>query len=135
MRVFVCFVASLLLFTFCASAATDAGGTYKGTWSGGNGGGEFTLVLDTNGSDKPSGNVSFTLDGQPVLCKITSLKLDGLKVTVAYTFDFDGMNLESVMSGVITGSKLEGTYKTKSVSDGSPVDEGTCKATKTQAAR
>jgi hypothetical protein len=129
MRVIVLLLASAAVFTFCLAAA-DLTGAYKGTWSGNTGGGDFTLTLDSNAGAKPNGQVSFTLDGQPVKCKVTSLKIDGSKIEITYTFEFDGLDLQSVMTGSIDGGKLEGTYKTKQLSDGSPVDEGTCKAMK-----
>ena len=64
-------------------------------------------------------------------CKVTSLKIDGSKIEITYTFEFDEIQeLQSAMTGSIDGGKLEGNYKTKQLSDGSPVDEGTCKASK-----
>jgi hypothetical protein len=129
MRAIVLLLACAFVFTLSAAGA-DLAGTYKGTWSGNTGGGEFTLILNSSSGAEPNGQVSFTLDGQPVKCKVTSLKIDGLKIEITYTFEFDESELQSAMTGSIDGGKLEGNYKTKQLSDGSPVDEGTCKASK-----
>ena len=50
-----------------------------------------------------------------------------LCLPVVYDFDLQGNALESAVTGQLTGKTMEGTYKTTTVADGSPVDEGTWK--------
>ena len=126
MRNFVvlCAAAALVL---CASAA-DFSGTYKGKWTGGQADGDISLTIRTGDGDTPKAEVSFTIAGQDVKCNVTSVKVDGSKIDVVYEFDLGDTKLQSTVSGQLTGKTLEGTYKTKSVGDGSAVDEGTWKA-------
>jgi hypothetical protein len=73
----LCLVASFILF------AAGLAGTYKGTYSGSAGAsGDFVVSLtQTEGGDWKS-EVTFTLGGQDVKTKITSLKVDGAKLTI-----------------------------------------------------
>src|SRR6266478_8720987 len=120
----LCLVASFILF------AAGLAGTYKGTYSGSAGAsGDFVVSLtQTEGGDWKS-EVTFTLGGQDVKTKITSLKVDGAKLTIVYEFDLQGTALESTITGELSGGTLAGGYHTKVVADGSAVDEGTWKAT------
>ncbi len=122
-------VATVLALTLSAAAA-DLAGTYKGTWSGGQASGEITLTFrSADGGGTPTANVSFAMGGEEVKCTVTSVKVDGSKVEVVYQFDLGDTKLQSTASGELKGNTLEGTYKTKSLADGSAVDEGTWKAT------
>ena len=117
----------LLIATLCASAA-DLNGTYKGTWSGGQASGEITMTLRAaDGATKA--DVSFAFGGQEVKCNVTSVKADGSKIEIVYTFDLGDVKMESTATGELKGKTIEGSYKTKSLADGSAVDEGTWKAT------
>ena len=73
-------------------------------------------------------DVVFTMGSDEVKTKVKSVKVDGSKIDIIYDFDLQGTALESTISGQLTGKVLEGTYKTKTVAEGSPVDEGTWKA-------
>src|SRR6266850_72478 len=106
MRLMLAFILAITLF------AAGLAGTYKGTWSG-SGSGDFTI----------------TLGGETVKTKVTSLKVDGTKLKVAYQFDLQGTVLESTITGELNGTTLAGDYHTKAVADGSAVDDGTWKAT------
>ncbi len=125
----------LIAFTFIALAliagatAADLSGTYKGTWTGGQADGDFTLSLRAGDDGATKADVSFTIAGQPVQCNVTSVKVDGSKIVVVYDFDLGDAKLQSTVSGTVNGKTIEGSYTTKSVADGSPVDEGTWKAT------
>jgi hypothetical protein len=115
--------------TFAAAMfAADLAGTYKGTWTGGMANGDITLVFSAGTGGDPKAEVSFTIQGQDVKCNVTSLKVDGSKVEVVYDFDLGDTKLQSTATGELTGKTLQGTYKTKSLADGSAVDEGTWKA-------
>jgi hypothetical protein len=127
MRTIVFFLA-LFALTLNASAA-GLTGTYKGTWSGNTGGGDFTITLDTHDNANPKAQVSFSYSGEEVKCDVTSVKIDGSKVTVVYKFEIEEMQLQSTLTGELQGKTLQGTYETKSLSEGSGVDEGTWKTT------
>src|SRR5258706_16423901 len=116
-----------LAVTLCASAA-DLDGTYKGTWSGGQASGEITMTLHTAGGATKA-DVSFAFGGQEIKCNVTSVKVDGAKIEIVYEFDLGDVKLQSTATGELKGKAIEGAYKTKSLADGSAVDEGTWKAT------
>jgi hypothetical protein len=117
------------LGSFCIFAAGLAG-TYKGTYSGSAGAsGDFVVSLTQAENGEWKSEVTFTLGGQDVKTKITSLKVDGTKVTIVYEFDLQGTALESTITGELNAGALAGAYHTKVVADGSAVDEGTWKAT------
>lgn len=104
-----------------------AAGTYKGAYSGGAGGGDFHLTLKADGKGGFSAEVGFTIMGEEVPGKITSLKIDGAKIEMVYDFDLQGTKLQSAASGTLSGKTLGGTYKTSA--EGAAVDEGTWKTT------
>ena len=108
--------------------AADINGTYKGTWTGGQANGDITLTFRLGDAGATKADVSFTIAGQDVKCNVTSVKIDGSKVEVIYDFDLGDVKLQSTATGESNGKTLEGTYKTKSLGDGSAVDEGTWKA-------
>lgn len=104
-----------------------AAGTYKGTYNGGAGGGDFHLTLKPGAGGAFTAEVGFTIMGEEVPGKITSLKVDGAKIEMVYDFDLQGAKLQSAAKGTLTGKTLEGTYTTSA--DGSAVDQGTWKTT------
>ena len=121
-----------LVASFCLIAAGLAG-TYKGAYSGSAGAsGDFVVSLTQSDNGEWKSEVTFTLGGQDVKTKITSLKVDVSKVTIVYEFDLQGTVLESTVAGELSGGTLAGDYHTKVVADGSAVDEGTWKATVSQ---
>jgi len=104
-----------------------AAGTYKGTYTGAAGAGDFHLTLKADGKGGFSADVGFTIMGEEVPGKITSLKVDGAKISMVYDFDLQGAKLQSAADGTLTGKTLGGTYKTSA--EGAAVDEGTWKTT------
>jgi hypothetical protein len=118
--------AALLLVSLVAPLAADdaiAAGTYKGQWQGASGGGDIQMTFHTGATPE----VSFTLSGQPVACKVLSFKADGAKFKIVYEFDAEGNALQSAVEGTVKGKSLEGTYKT--TAGDQDVDSGTWKAT------
>ncbi len=113
--------AAALLLAAAIVFAQSISGAYKGTWSGGNGGGDFHLTVKS----PTNAEVGFTLEGQEVPCKITSLKIDGSSIEMVYEFDLQGNKLQSAVKGTLQGKTLGGTYKT--TAGDSQVDEGTWK--------
>src|SRR5579859_3245057 len=98
-------------------------GTYKGTYAGGAGAGDFHLTLKVDNKGGIAGDVGFTIMGEEVVGKITTLKVEGSKIEFAYDFDLQGTKLQSSGEGAAKGRALEGTYKT--TADGAAVDQGT----------
>lgn len=109
------------------SAEPIAAGSYKGKYEGSSGGGDIKISL-TLVDGKWNGEAGFGLGGQDVKCKVISLKVDGSKIQMVYTFDLGGTVLQSAIEGEMKGTTLAGTYKTKVPADGSAVDEGTWSA-------
>ena len=108
-------------------------GTYKGSYSGSSGAsGDFVVSLTQAENGEWKSEVTFTLGGQDVKTKITSLKVDGSKLRIVYEFDLQGTVLESTITGELNAGTLAGDYHTKVVADGSAVDEGSWKATSSQ---
>jgi hypothetical protein len=105
-------------------------GTYKGVYSGSSGAtGDILVTLTQADNGDWKSVVTFTLNGQDLKTKITSVKVDGVKVKIVYEFDLDGTGLESTITGELSGTTITGDYHTKTTSDGSAVDEGTWKGT------
>jgi hypothetical protein len=122
----------LLAFALTLNAA-DLAGTYKGSWTGGAGAnGDFRVVLTPGESDAWKADVTFTFNGDEVKTKIVSVKAEGSKIEIVYDFDLGGNAIRSTVTGTVKGASLEGTYVSKAVADGSPVDEGTFKAARVE---
>ena len=115
--------------TVAVLLAADLAGTYKGSYSGSAGAsGAFQITLAQSGSDWKA-EVTFNL-GDDVKAKVTSLQVDGAKIKVVYQFELQGATLESTAIAELKGDKFDGTYTTKSIPDGSAVDQGTWNATR-----
>src|SRR5579884_2545859 len=118
-------VAALAIAGFVLTAsAADLSGTYKGTWSGGQANGDITMTFRATAEGPAKADVSFTISGQDVKCNVKSVKMDGSKLEIVYEFDLGDIKLQSTATGEVKDKVLEGTYKTKSLADGSAVDEG-----------
>jgi hypothetical protein len=122
-------VAAILALAFVELPAQDkiGAGTFKGTYAGGAGSGDFHLTLKVDGKGGFTGEVGFTIMGEEVPGKFTTLKIDGGKIEMAYDFDLQGTKLTSAAVGTLSGKALGGTYKTSA--EGTAVDEGTWKTT------
>lgn len=112
------------------AGAQSPAGRYKGDWQGTAAGGGITLALEAAAEGKWSCQVSFTLGDQEVKTKVTYVRVEGGKMEARYEFDLGGARLESTITGELRGGRIEGGYRTKALADGSPVDEGTWKATR-----
>src|SRR5260370_38708758 len=103
----------LFLGWFCIFAAGLAG-TYKGTYSGSAGAsGDFVVSLTQAENGEWKSEVTFTLGGQDVKTKITSLKVDGSQVTIVYNFDPQGTALESRDPGKLNSDAEAAAHHTK----------------------
>ena len=117
-------IAVLLVAAALAPAQTGIGpGTYKGTWTGANGGGDFHLTVTSGGK----GDIGFSIDGAEVPSKMVSFKIDGTSLTAVYEFDLQGNKLQSAIQGTLKGKSIEGTYKTTVSGSDDAVDQGTWK--------
>ena len=124
------FVLALLAIALPLAADPLAAGKYSGKWEGTSGGsGEFRMTLTPADGGKWGADVNFTLGGQEVKCTVKSISVTNSKLHVVYSFDLQGNILESSIEGELTGKKLGGTYKTRTVADGAAVDEGTWETT------
>jgi len=122
-------IALLLSLAFVFTLfAEGLAGTYKGTYSGSSGAsGDIQVTLKQADSGEWKSEVTFTLGGEDVKTKITSVSVDGVKVKIVYEFEVDGNGLESTITGELKGTTLAGEYHTRTVGDGSAVDDGTWK--------
>lgn len=116
----------LLIVTLIQLGAQTAPGTYTGSWSGG-ASGDFRLTLTEADKGDWKADVVFTMGTDEVKTKVTSVKVEGNKITVIYQYDLQGTQLQSNITGEFKGKTIEGTYKATTVGDGSAVDEGTWK--------
>jgi len=82
-------------------------------------------ITITQSGDDWKADASFTLSGETVKTKVTTIKVDGNKLTLVYTFDLQGNILESTMKGELKEGTFSGDYQTKATADGSAVDAGT----------
>ena len=118
----------LCVFALAHAADPVTAGRYTGKWEGSAGSsGEFVLSL-TQERGAWKAEISFTMGAEKVNCSVKSLTVDGAKLRVVYTFDLLGMKLESTLEGERLDGKLSGKYRTRSMSDNSPVDQGTWEA-------
>ena len=115
---------ALALGSTCLAADEITAGKYTGKWEGGTAGGDFRMTLAPDADGKLAADVVFTMGGDEVKTKVTSLKIDGSKLTVVYTFDLQGTELESTVEGERKGDTLEGKYHTRILPDGGAIDEG-----------
>lgn len=120
---------ALLAVALPLAAAPLTPGKYTGKWEGASGAsGDFHITLTSSG-DTWTADVDFGLGGQEVKCKVKSISVDGSKIRVVYTFDLQGTELESTIEGELSDKGLGGKYTTRTVGDGSAVDEGTWQTT------
>jgi len=115
----------VLLLQVSMFAEPITAGAYTGHWEGASGAsGDFHLALASDPGGKWKAEISFGMSGQDVKCKVTALTVDDTKIHAVYTFDLQGIVLESTIDGERAGSKLSGKYRTRVVADNSAVDEG-----------
>ena len=127
-------VTILIVLSLGRSAASESAikGDFTGDWSGNSGGsGTFKLSVADDGG-KPKCTVSFTYSGTEVQTNVTVCKIDGIKLEAQYDFDIGGNRLQSTINGELKEKTLQGKYQTKTLPDGSAVDDGDWKASAAQ---
>ncbi|MBL8232335.1 MAG: hypothetical protein JNL98_27815 [Bryobacterales bacterium] len=112
------------------SAQQGNAGTYKGKWEGMSASGDFQLALQQE-SGEWKATVSFSIGDNAVPASVVALKIGGDKLEVRYVFEIGGVKLQSHLTGTLQNGEFAGKYKTQTVADESPVDEGTCSAKRT----
>ena len=129
MRYLLSAVLVLFMLTVCIRAEDAIRGDYVGDWSGASGaGGSFKLsIAAENGT--PKCTVTFSYAGEEVKTHVTVCKTDGPNIEAQYDFDLSGNRLQSTIHGQRKENALSGKYETKTLADGSAVDEGAWKAT------
>jgi hypothetical protein len=129
MRYFLSAVLVFFMLPVCIRAEDAIRGDYVGDWSGASGaGGSFKLsIAAENGT--PKCTVTFSYAGEEVKTHVTVCKTDGPNIEAQYDFDLSGNRLQSTIHGQRKENALSGKYETKTLADGSAVDEGAWKAT------
>ena len=94
--------------------------------------GKYINIWRKQSDGKWKCEASFTLGGQEVKTTMKSIKVEESKIEIRYEFDLQGNLLQSTLTGQLEGRTLEGKYKTVTVADSSPVDEGVWKVTAKQ---
>ena len=122
----------LLLGFLCVAVLSAAEpitpGKYSGTWEGSAGASGQLLFSVAQKAGVWKAEVSFTMGSEKVNCDVTALRVEGATIHVVYTFELLGMKLESTIDGERSGGKITGKYRTRSVADSAPVDQGTWEA-------
>ena len=114
-----------LLLLLSATLLFAAGETYSGKWASNQNGSGGTLRMKLT----PQPDVMFTLGEQDVKTKVSSNKVSADQFDIEYDFELSGYRLRSHAKGTIKDGKIQATYETKSLDDGSAVDTGTFEAT------
>ena len=102
-------------------------GNYKGEWQGQAANGDIRIALESK-SGGWTARISFSLAGNEVPTRVTTLEVSATTLTAEYEFEFGDNKLQSRIEAKIDGEKLEGTYRTKALANGAAVDQGTFKA-------
>lgn len=113
-----------------AAAEPPWAGTYTGDWSSNVLGvkGSFRLALQERPGGQWECQVMFTMGERKVETTVKSLRVEKSAIEVSYEFDLGESRLMSTIHGERVNGRLEGQYRTKSVPDGTPADEGVWKA-------
>lgn len=108
-------------------AQSGIAGKYKGKWEGMSASGEFEISLQQDGSEWKA-EVGFSLGDNAVPASVVFLKVSGENLEVKYVFELGGVKLQSHLTGSFQSTGFAGKYKTQTVADAMPVDEGSCTA-------
>jgi hypothetical protein len=123
------FHAALFVFAACVApiavaaeektspaAKTSLAGSFAGTWQGsGESGGKLQMKLKPDGAGWTA-EASFTFNDVVIPTTLKSIKVDGAKVILAFTWAIENDAGESTMTGELTGNKLAGSYESRTAS-------------------
>jgi hypothetical protein len=109
-----------------ALAALPNAGRYTGDWNseGSGSSGRITLSLAPSNAGSWTATAEFTLNDSIIKCEVKQVEVTDGKIIIAYDFTLGEYKLRSTLNGQVKGSKIEGTYTTREVSNGSGVDQG-----------
>jgi hypothetical protein len=117
---FAAFVASLSVAAedkAPPAAKASLAGAFAGTWQGpGESGGKLRVKFKPDGAGWAA-EASFTFRDVVIPTTSKSVKVDGTKVVLVFSWVIENDAGESTMTGELTGDKLAGTYETKSSGD------------------
>ena len=95
-----------------AAAAAAPKGEYKGSWKGrDDSSGDLKIKFATGADAKLTAEAVFTFEGTPVPTRTKTLKIEGSRVELAFSWDVQGVSATSKLTGEIKGDRLEGTYE------------------------
>ncbi len=95
-----------------AAAAAAPKGEYKGSWKGrDDSSGDLKIKFATGADAKLTAEAVFTFEGTPVPTRTKTLKIEGSRVELAFSWDVQGVSATSKLTGEINGDRLEGTYE------------------------
>src|SRR5579863_8184267 len=94
----------LFLLVFSAVVLASPAGNYVGKWVGGSAEGVIKIAL-TQEKGEWKADVSFTYGDADIKCKTVSVKVEGSKLDLVYTFEIAGMQAQSTVTGDIKGEE------------------------------
>lgn len=96
-----------------AASPAAVAGKYVGTWKGSEtAGGTLRIALKQESGGQWTSEAAFTFENTEVPTKTKSVKIDGTKVLLVFTWAIDGTPGESQLTGELVRDTLSGTYKT-----------------------
>ena len=97
-----------------------ADGPFTGRWTStrNEGTGDIRIAF------KPEPQVTFTINGREYKPTVANPKIEGSSFAMDWDFEMDRYKLRSSAKGEIKGARLEGSYQTRVVTEGTTIDEG-----------
>ena len=109
-------LALLLLAGFLFAADGPFAGKWTSTRSDSHG--NITITL------KPEPAVTFTLNGEEVKTTVSNAKISDDGFEMDWNFTLSGYKLRSSAKAKVIDGKIEGEYRTRTVDEGTTIDEG-----------
>jgi len=95
-----------------AAKATLAAGTYAGTWRAQDEStGSLRLKFSQGADQKWQAEAVFTYEGTEVPTATKTLKLDGGRIEITFSWEVQGVSASSTLKGEIQAGALSGTYE------------------------
>jgi len=95
-----------------AAAATLAAGTYVGSWRAQDEStGNLRLKFSQGADQQWKAEATFTYEGAEVPTATKTLKLEGGRVELTFSWEVQGVNASSTLKGEIQAGTLSGTYQ------------------------
>ena len=95
-----------------AAAATLAAGTYVGSWRAQDEStGNLRLKFSQGADQQWKAEATFTYEGAEVPTATKTLKLEGGRVELTFSWEVQGVNASSTLKGEVQAGSLSGTYQ------------------------